>query len=103
MTHMQDSEADHISAADTLEVDYPPMIDGEVFYDENAKQTAFLVEVMASVDDDLLKSGYPQLRVGQAHCSRALDLIRNGDPATARYLMVMNANLWLQQAQEIAL
>lgn len=93
MTHM------HIMAADEVEAVYPPMIDTEVVFDENSQHSLFLVGALANVDERLLADGYDQMLLGQAHASRSLDLIRLCDPATARYLMVMNAKLWLEQAK----
>jgi hypothetical protein len=95
MTHMQNLEAD------ALEASYPPVIDTEVAFDENASHSQFLVGALGNVDDALLADGYDQMLLGQAHASRSLDLIRLCDPLTARYLMVMNAKLWLEQARAV--
>jgi len=95
MTHM------HHEAAIELERDYPPVIDAFVLHDEGAAHSAFLVGALANVDETLLADGYDQMRLGQAHASRSLDLIRLCDRPTARYLMLMNAKLWLDQAKSL--
>jgi hypothetical protein len=83
-----------------IEVEYPPVIDTDVVYDEGAEQSKFLVGALANVDAELLTSGYSQIRLAQAHASRALDLLRDcGDDVSAQYLMLMNSRLWLDQAK----
>lgn len=76
----------------------PPLLER----DEHAAEMEFLVGACANVDAELLDCGYDQLRLGQAHASRSLDLIRLCDRDTARHLMLMNANLFLEQAKALS-